>query len=130
MVMTESEALIRSILGAVRSDIRPLACAVDVAREILFVKRIPMDEILVTKDIYPAAAKRLSKKPGAVTRSIERLANLCWDELADRKLMSRYIGERLSDIHAPRDVIIYLAFYLQFNRPFFEVVAEQPALLF
>ena len=44
-MMTKSEQLIRSILGPVRADIRPLACAVDAAEELLFYKDISMDDI-------------------------------------------------------------------------------------
>jgi len=128
--MTESEALIRSIVGAVRHDVRPLACAIDVVRKILFVEKIPMDDIFVTKDVYRKVAKILSKKPTAVERSIERLANICWDEMVAGNLVPKYIGKLLSYIHEPRDVIIYLAFYLEFKHPFFEVIGDMPALLF
>ncbi len=128
--MTESEALIRSIVGAVRHDIRPLACAIDVVRKILFVDKIPMDDIFVTKDVYRKVAKILSKKPSSVERSNERLANLCWDEIVANGLVPKYIGKHLTHIHEPRDVIIYLAFYLEFKRPFFEVIEDMPALLF
>ena len=42
--MTKSEAVIRSILGAVKMDIRPLACAVDVAIQLRYEENIPIDE--------------------------------------------------------------------------------------
>ena len=128
--MTESEALIRAIVGAVRHDVRPLACAIDVVRNILFVDKIPMDDILVTKDVYRKVAKIISKKPASVERSVERLANICWDEMVANDLVTKYIGNHLSYIHEPRDVIIYLAFYLEFKHPFFEVIGDMPSLLF
>lgn len=128
--MTESEALIRCILGAVRHDIRPLSVALDVVRDMLFVKQITMDDILVTKDVYHVVAKQLSGKPISMARRIERLANLCWDEMAANNLVPKYIGKHLSYSCAPRDIIIYLAFYLEFRRPFFEILEEQPSLLF
>lgn len=127
--MTKTEAIIRSILGPVRLDIRPLAQAVDLAIDILFVQKIAMDDIRVTKDIYPVVAKQLKKKPGAVSRKIERLANLCWDALSpDRK--KEIIGEQRHDIRAPSEMIFYLAFYAHFGKPFFEVVSREPSLLF
>ncbi len=128
--MTESEALIRSILGAVRHDVRPLAAAIDAVRKILFVKQTSMDDILVTKDVYHTVAKKLSGKPVSMARRIERLANLCWDEMVANNLVAKYIGKHLSYSHTPRDIIIYLAFYLEFRRPFFEILDEQPSLLF
>ena len=128
--MTESEALIRAVVGAVRHNIRPLACAVDIVHKLLFAAGIPMDDIFVTKDVYRKVAKILSKKPAAVERSIERLANLCWDEMVANNTVSKYIGKHLTYIHAPRDMIIYLAFYLEFKRPFFEVIEKQASMLF
>ena len=46
--MTKTEAVIRSILGAARPDIRPMAYAVDAAISLMFVQKIPMDDIYVT----------------------------------------------------------------------------------
>lgn len=129
-MMTKSELLIRSILGAVRADIRPLAYAIDIAEELLFARHISMNDIRVTKDVYPEAARRVKRSATATARCIERLANLCWDALLEKDLSLRYIGRPLSDIRAPRDVVIYLAFYLHFSRPFFEVIADEPALIF
>ena len=134
--MTKTEAVIRSILGAAKPDIRPLAYAVDAAMNLMFVRKIPMDDIYVTDDIYPDVAKLVNNRrenpasPGAVSRRIERLANLCWDMLVERGLVLKYIGAPLKDIRAPRDMIFYLAFYTYFDAPFFTVVQKQPALLF
>lgn len=55
--MTKTEAVIRSILGTAKPDIRPLAYAVDAAISLIFVQKIPMDDIYVTEDIYPDVAK-------------------------------------------------------------------------
>ena len=49
--MTNTEAIIRTILGPIRRDTRPLACSVDCLSELLFVQKIPMDEIMVTKEM-------------------------------------------------------------------------------
>ena len=134
--MTKTEAVIRSILGAVRADIRPLACAVDIAVDLMFIRGIPMDDIYVTDDIYPEAAENFNKMSGAsysaktVSRRIERLSNLCWDTVVSRGLVTEYIGAPIRDIHAPRDMIFYLAFYVYFDAPFFAVIRQKPALLF
>ena len=134
--MTGTEAVIRSILGAVRADIRPLAYAVDLAADLMFAKGISMDEIRVTDDIYPEVAKLVRNRRGdpsslkAVSRRIERLANSCWDALVERDLVLEYLGAPLRDLRAPRDLIFYLAFYVQFGEPFFTVIRQRPALLF
>ena len=134
--MTKTEAVIRSILGAARADIRPLVHAVDITIDLLFTQGIPMDDIHVTDDIYPAAARLVKDRcgkpasPGAVARRIERLANLCWDTLVSRNLVLEYLGAPLESIRAPRDMIFYLAFYIYFDAPFFTVIQQRPALLF
>jgi len=94
--MTKTEAVIRSILGAVRADIRPLAYAVDIAINRMFIQKIPMDDIYVTDDIYPDVAKFVKNRrgkpssPETVSRRIERMANLCWDTLVERDLVLEY----------------------------------------
>lgn len=128
--MTKTEAIIRSILGPVRGDIRPLVCSVDRTAHLLFVQRVPMDDILVTKEVYPIVAQQLSKTPGAISRKVERLANACWDALVTRNLVTEYIGAPLKDIHSPRDMIFYLAFYAYLDVPFFQAIGQQPTLLF
>ena len=134
--MTKTETVLRSIFGSCRSDIRPLAYAVDIAIDLMFVQCIPMDDIMVTNDIYPDVAKRIRKKSGAhpsaksASRRIERLANKCWDAMVSRDLVVKYIGAPLEDIRAPRDVIFYLAFYSYLSTPFFTAIERQPALLF
>ena len=62
--MTKTEAVIRSILGAARPDIRPMAYAVDAAISLMFVQKIPMDDIYVTDDIYPDVAKLVRNRRG------------------------------------------------------------------
>ena len=134
--MTKTEAVIRSILGAARPDIRPLAYAVDAAISLMFVQKIPMDDIYVTDDIYPDVAKLVRNRfgkpssPKTLTRRIERLANLCWDTLVSRKLVLEYLGAPLENIRAPRDMIFYLAFYIHLDSPFFIAIQKHPALLF
>lgn len=123
--MTKTEAVIRSILGTARPDIRPMAYAVDAAISLIFVQKIPMDDIYVTDDIYPDVARLVKNRrgkpssPKTVSRRIERLANLCGDTLVARKLVLEYLGAPLENIRAPRDMIFYLAFYIYWDTPFF-----------
>ena len=133
---TKTEAVIRSILGAVRADIRPLAYTVGAAINLMFVQKIPMDDIYVMDDIYPDVAKRVKNRhgkpssPKTVSRRVERLANLCWDTLVARNLVLEYLGVPLKNIRAPRDMIFYLAFYVYLDTLFFVAIQKQPALLF
>ena len=134
--MTKTEAVIRSIFGAVGMDLRPLVYAVDAAIELLFLQGVTMDDICVTKDIYPETARLPACVPDAApsvrstARRVERLANLCWDALADRGLVQTSLGAPLRDIRAPRDMIFYLAYYVYLDTPFFTAVEQRPQLLF
>ena len=134
--MTQAELLIRFILGPVRTNIRPLVYAVELAVDLLFVQKIPMDDIHVTKDIYPAVAQihknRFGRSPSniAVTRQIIRTCNECWEALVSRSLVLEYIGAPIKHIRAPSDMIFYLAFYIYLDKPFYIAVSEDPALLF
>ena len=134
--MTKTEAVIRSIMGVTRADIRPLAYAVDIAAELMFVHKISMDDLFVTDHIYPDVAKRLRQTLGtstsskAVSRRIERLANRCWENLVSKGGVEQYIGIPLHDIDAPRDIIFYLAFYVYLDTPFYIAMKQYPSLLF
>ena len=65
----------------------------------------------------------------ATARQLERMGNLCWDRLGEEGCRL-YIGRQLKDIRAPRDMLFYLAFYSYFGRPYYEVLEENPQLLF
>lgn len=125
----EEKQLIRSILGPRRRNIKELVYAIQEAGELLFIKRIAMDDICVMKDIYPNVARKMGKGIKTVSRQIERLGNLCWEELS-REDRQRYIGKELRDIQGPRDMIFYLAFYVHFQKSYYEVIREWPELLF
>ena len=101
--ITEETALILEIFGPGRKGIQALASAVCEAGKLLFEERVAMDDILVTKDIYPKVASRLGKDRRNVARQIERLANQCWDGM-DGAQKRKYIGKELKDIRAPRDM--------------------------
>lgn len=109
--MKNSEAVIRSILGAADVDIRPLAYAV----ELMFRQGIPEDDIAVIKELYAKAAERLPKgKKGkrsvkTVTKQIQRVANTCWDTLVREGMVEHHLGRPRKTIPAPREMIFYLA---------------------
>ena len=127
--MTKEEALIRSIVGPARCEVRTFACAVNITRHLLFCENLAQDDILVTKHIYPEVAARTGKSCTAVSRQIERMENLCWEHL-DAAGQRTYIGKQLRDIRAPRDIMIYLAYYSHFNIPYYEVLKNHPEILF
>lgn len=118
-MVTNEEAVIRDIFGPSTNNLRPFICAIEVMEDLLFVKKIPLDDIHVTLDIYPRVAEKLQKKNKATTRQIQRLSNVCWD-LMDAEQRVRYIGKSLNDIHGPKDILVYLAFYSHSQCTFYE----------
>ncbi len=60
--ITKTEIILRSIFGASGQNLRPLAHAIDIAGELMFMQQVLMDDILVTKDIYIDAAKRYDSR--------------------------------------------------------------------
>ena len=127
--MTKEEILIHNILGPIKGGVRTFACAIELTAHLLFEEHMAQDDILVTKHIYPEVAKMIDKSYLATARQLERMGNLCWDRLGEEGCRL-YIGRQLKDIRAPRDMLFYLAFYSYFGRPYYEVLEENPQLLF
>lgn len=127
-----TNALLRSVFGFSRSNIQALVYAVEIAHELMFVKCRNRNSIKLSRDIYsPAAEKYEGKTYGAVVQQIERLCNKCWDKIqADTYQMERLIGTRNQAINDPSDVIFLMACYLKYQRPFQEVVEEEPGVAF
>lgn len=124
--MTKTEMDIRSVLGPAGGSIRPLAAASDLFARRMFEERMDSEDIFLTKDIYPIVAVWLQKKPGATGRAIERLAARCWD-LGDRGRLSEIAGKNLREPPAPRDIMIYFAWYSHKGIPYFEAMkGKQP----
>ena len=57
------------------------------------------------------------------------MGNLCWEHLGTEG-QKTYIGREMKDIHAPSDMLFYLAYYSYFGKPYYEVLEKQPGLLF
>lgn len=128
--MSSAEILLRTIIGPVRSDLRPLAFAVEITGELLFVQQISINDLQITKQVYRRVAKLTKSKPSTVSRRVERLAHLCWDSLERQSLVTRYLGRVPFDPPEPRMLIVFLAVYDQFSVPFFAVIGQNPRLLF
>lgn len=122
--MSKSEILIRSILGPSRLSIRPMAYSLDRAEELLFQEHRSMEELYITKDIYPAVAQRLNMRTSNIAKRTEVVAKCCWKAMADKGLLEQYIGDAGTAPLAPHQVVYYLAYYLHYGRSFHEVMKE------
>lgn len=130
--MVSANNLVRSIFGLSRCNIRALVSSVEVAYDLMFVHGMTRDSILVTKDIYPAVARELgAKSSGAVTRHIERLCNRGWERIQkDEGLMARFVGNHAKELDSPSEIIFLLACYMKYEKPFREILEQEPALTF
>lgn len=128
--MTESERLLHSILGPTRSDIRPLAFAIAVAEELLFNQGLAMDDVQITKQIYPMVARQFRKTDNAAAKCVERLSRLCWEAMVAQDLVAQYLGRAIQQSPTPRSLIVYLAVYSHTGSPFYTVIEENPYFLF
>ena len=127
--MTNADVLLRSILGPIRADLRPLSYAIDIAEDLLFIQRVSMDDLKVAQ-IYPKVADRICSNPSAVARRIERLTHICWDSLKQQDLVCHYLGRVPQYPPDPCMLIIFLAVYSHLRLPFFKVIEQAPHLLF
>ena len=128
--MTKSELLLRTILGPIRPDIRPLAFVMDIASDLLFSQHLSMDDIHVTKNIYPDVVRLMCKKPVAISRRVERLSQRCWDALLEQGLVLTYLGRDVKQQPDTRSLIVYLAVYACLGIPLPSAIEQNPHFLF
>lgn len=126
--MSNSVILLRSILCPVRPCLRPLSLAGDITRGLIFTQYLHLDDIRVTKLVYPDVAKLLHCKPTTAARRIQRLSHLCRDALVQRDLLIHYLGRVPGQEPNPGSLLGFLAVYLQV--PFFTLVDNDPRTLF
>lgn len=129
-VAWRTRSLVYGLLGPVRGCIAPLIFAVERTAELLFFLHVAMDEIQLGRDIYAVVAAKMGKSTCAAARQITRLANLCWDAMESRGEAAHYLGKESCQLHAPGEMLVYLAFLAYFGQPFYPVVRKNPRLLF
>lgn len=118
-MLTSSEKLIYFIIGMTRSDIRPMAKAMDVIIDLHFLQGIPKCEIKITKNVYPQVAAMLNKSSASVERSVERLANLCWDIAEKEKMIDKLTGRPHLAVPSVSNILFYFCYLLYSGQPFF-----------
>lgn len=122
--MTKTETLLRALLGPVREDIRPLAAVVDHVAGLLFVEGVQLDDVRITKRVYPAVAKQLGKPVTAISRSVERLTARCWSD-GDPELWQAILGRKILTPYSPRETVICLAYYVHYDCSMHEVLRRR-----
>ncbi len=130
--MQSANSLVRSIFGFSRCNIGALVRCVEIAYELMFVQGRSRNSIQVTKDVYPDAAKDFyPKRYQTVVRQIERTCNQCWERIQkDEYLLKKIVGNHSKELESPSEIIFLLACYMRYEKPFQEVLEQEPALTF
>lgn len=128
--MLDSVSLVNTIFGKTRGSVLPFAYAIDVTAKRIFVDRIPEEELKLCDDVCVEVWKRLAGPLvlDSVTRSVERWGKRCWEKLSASGQIEKYIGKPINRVESPRVVLIYLATYMYFEKPYFQVILEQPEM--
>ena len=124
-MLAQIERLVYSLLGSTRSDTRPLIYALNMIIHLHLEQHISRSEIPVTKTIYPQVAQQLNRSVGATSRSVERLANLCWDEACRQGRLMELFGRERMDIPSASGVLFYLSYLIYYGKPFFVLFDDQ-----
>lgn len=127
--MTRSEALVRSVLGPRRREIRPFVYAIECIIRHSFAINCPIEDIQVSKVIYPEVAKLLSIRNHTAARQIQRIANNCWEQ-GDREQLNQILGGPLPLCPPPHDMLFYFAAFSFYGLPFQEVMRQELAAIF
>lgn len=115
---TNVSLLVRSLVGTLRGDLRPFTYSVELVEKLLYQDGYSVDEILITKDVYPKVARQLGRREDAVSRSALRTAHTVW-ERGGRKVWGEIVGRDLIEEPTPSDIIFFLAIYLHTGKPVF-----------
>ena len=100
------EDVIRSIgFGGTYQGLRSMVYAVDLAYH------DPDMLNAVTKELYPAVAKRCHNKSKNVERNLRTAVSVCWDR-GDRELLSKMAGFTLREKPSTGEVIDYIVHYI------------------
>lgn len=93
----------------------PLMCAIQRTVELLQVMQ--PDDISFTKDVYSHVAQQTQTSLSTAERAIYRAVDSCWMN-GNNENFNLIIGRQLLDKPAPREFILYCAYYLSFNTPY------------
>ena len=108
--------------GIVLPGRQPLTIAVTLAAELL--EQENADEISFTQDIYSRVARQTGRTLPTTERAIYRAVDACWNHGKNANL-NQIIGCELPVKPAPREFILYLAYYLFTDAPYHRSSANE-----
>lgn len=69
----------------------------------------------------PLSPLKRIKQLSNVARMIERQANVCWERM-NANVRVLIIGKLLYDQPTPAEMLFYLAYFLHFEKPYYQVM--------
>lgn len=124
--MKDSEALVYYLLGLSGKPARSLIDAIELASDLLFVKKLHPDAIFLIKHICTPIAEKLQVKPATVARNIERAIDLCNTKVPS-EIMRQIIGRNIVGLE-PKYIVLYLAYYVKYKKSFFDITRDSYSL--
>ena len=124
--MTKSKALIWSIIGPSGKSGDILAEAVDRVSGVLSPEGdLPFD-FQWERDIFYEMGKKYGEQPGSAQKAATRTAHEVFDALQkDGEKMSEVIGITMKETPAPASTMLYLAYYVRFEQPYFSFMRRR-----
>lgn len=125
--MLAANSVICTVVGPGRKSDAVLATAVECLAEKLPEEGCPPPEIVLRKDIFPQIAN--GRNPLSLERSAACAAHRFYDMLEkDPALMKTIVGERPPFSPVPYEIMMYLAYYVRFGCPYYEVMRKNAGL--
>ena len=124
--MTRAEALIGSIIGPGKAAEAVLAEVTERAAGLIEEDGTIFDEWKTKRNMFQVMSQESGKKPETLRKAAERAAYKVWSVLESREdEMRRIIGRKPAIRPYPQEIVLYLAYYLKFQKPYFEYTLEQ-----
>lgn len=122
--MTKTEALVRSVLGSNRKNIRSFSLSIDLIIQKALEHNCSFEDFPVTKEIYTEVAKGMNKDWKAVSKQVERITFACWKS-GDRARLNEIVGYELQYKPRPSELMCYFAAFSLFGAPYRQAAKEE-----
>lgn len=124
MLLRKSKTIIYSILGPSRADISPLAYSIAITADRLYIQKISLNIFTIYNDVYYKTAKLLNQDHPSAARNVARIAKRITKALITQGETEKYFGKAICEPITPRMLIIYLAAYVYFDKPYYQVLRD------
>ena len=89
----------------------------------------PLQQIRVTKDVYPSVASECNQSLKTAERAVYRAVEACWMD-GKNQALNEIIGQLLPVKPAPAELMLYCAYYLTYGVPYHKVIGPHSPMPF